>query len=98
MRSLQQPDPAPSAQDALADALHLVAEAVRQIPRAVPGPRLVTSRQDDVLLTRAQAAELLQVSASTVDRITKGKPCRRRVGGMPRIERAGLLALVRAAR
>jgi excisionase family DNA binding protein len=85
-------DAAAEALRRVADALHLLAVTGEQ----GPGPRLVASAHAvEQLLTVDEAAELLRCSTRHVERITAGKPCRRRAGRKVLIERAGLLALLR---
>ncbi len=73
----------------VADALHLLAVV------EPPGPRLVTSREPEVLLTVQEAADLLRCSVRHIERLVAGKPCRRKAGRKVLIERAGLLGLTR---
>lgn len=84
---------------AVAEALDRVADALRLLSEQEPpaaGPRLVaTTREPETLVSLDTAAEILGVSRATVERMTKGKPCRRRAGRRVLIERAGLLALTR---
>lgn len=87
-----------SALVAVAEGLRRQADAIDALAAAqeAPGPRLVaTTREPETLVSLDTAAEILGVSRATVERMTKGKPCRRRAGRRVLIERAGLLALTR---
>jgi hypothetical protein len=92
------PHPRRAALEAVADALVRVSDALRIVaaePAPAPGPRLV-GREPEVLLSIKQAAELLGGASETfVERLVRGKACKRKVGGKVLIEREGLLALTR---
>ncbi len=80
-----------------AEALRRVADTLHLLAVAEPaGPRLVaTTREPEVLLTVKEATELLHCSPDHLDRLTRGKPCRRKFGRRVLFDRAGLLALGR---
>jgi hypothetical protein len=89
-----------SALEKMRDGLRLVADGLHEASLVdhQPGPRLVQqpAREPEVLLTVPQAQELLGMcSRSHVERLIKGRPCRRKAGRLVLVERAGLLALTR---
>jgi len=84
--------------EAVAEGLRRIADAVQALAtqEPMPGPRLVTTtREPETLLSLDEAAKVLRVSRATVERMTKGKACRRRAGRRVLIERSGLLALTK---
>lgn len=77
-------------QQQLAAALRMFADAI-EAGALTPSPAQPTTEGPRVL-TREQAATELQISLSTLDRLTAGKSFRSQVGRVVRIDRAGLMA------
>lgn len=83
--------------DAVAESLRRVADALAELAaEPAAGPRLVSTREPEQLLTLAEAAELLKVSDRTVRRLVRRHPAAvRRVGRVVRYERGELFRAVR---
>jgi len=79
----------------LADALHLLAVTDERAPAA--GPRLVTAREPEVLLTTAQALEMFPTSSRrSLEKLAKRCPeVARRIGARVWYERGALLRATR---